>query len=56
MYLILLSVFVPILMGILLLVRKEYADRRRLLAVTGVGFALTRIKPVYTMKKLPSMK
>lgn len=30
-------------MGILLLVRKEYADRRRLLAVTGVGFALTGI-------------
>ncbi|MCM1123274.1 MAG: proton-conducting membrane transporter [Eubacterium sp.] len=43
MYLILLSILVPILAGVFLLVRKEYADRKHLLAVAGVGFLLTGI-------------
>lgn len=41
MYLILLSILVPVLSGIYLLVRKEYADRKRLLFVAGSCFILT---------------
>ncbi len=41
MYLILLSIFIPILMGLYLLVRKEYASRGRLLATTCAGLVLT---------------
>ncbi len=41
MYLMLLSVFLPILTGIWLLIRKEYAKRLRLLAVTGAALVLT---------------
>lgn len=41
MYLILLSILAPVLSGIYLLVRKEYADRKRLLFAAGAAFLLT---------------
>ena len=41
MYLILLSIFAPVLAGIYLLVRKEHADRKYLLVSAGIFFVLT---------------
>ena len=41
MYLILLSILAPVLIGIYLLVRKEHADRKHLLASAGIGLVLT---------------
>ena len=41
MYLILLSILAPILIGIYLLVRKEHSDRKYLLATAGIAFVLT---------------
>ena len=41
MYLILLSILAPILIGIYLLVRKEYSNRNYLLATAGIAFVLT---------------
>lgn len=41
MYLILLSIMVPILAGIYLLIRKEFTDRNMLLIQTGLCFVLT---------------
>ena len=41
MYLILLSILLPILIGIYLLIRKEYADRKYLLVTAGIAFVLT---------------
>ena len=41
MYLILLSILVPILIGIYLLVRKEHSDRKYLLMIAGIAFVLT---------------
>ena len=43
MYLILLSILVPILIGIYLLVRKEHTDRKYLLITAGIGFVLTDV-------------
>ena len=43
MYLILLSILIPILFGIYLLIRKEYAARKYLLVTAGVAFVLTGI-------------
>ena len=41
MYLILLSILAPVLTGIFLLIRKEYTDRRYLIATAAGGFILT---------------
>ena len=41
MYLIILSILVPVLFGIYLLVRKEYANRKYLLMTAGIAFVLT---------------
>lgn len=41
MYLILLSILAPILIGIYLLVRKEHSNRKYLLATAGIAFVLT---------------
>lgn len=41
MYLILLSILTPILIGTYLLIRKEHADRKHLLVTVGIGFILT---------------
>ena len=41
MYLILLSILAPILIGIYLLVRREHSNRKKLLATVSVAFALT---------------
>lgn len=41
MYLILLSILAPILIGIFLLIRKEYTDRKYLIATAAGGFILT---------------
>ena len=41
MYLILLSIMAPILIGIYLLVRKEHSDRKLLLVTVGIAFVLT---------------
>ena len=41
MYLILLSILAPILIGIYLLVRKDYSDRKPLLVTTSIAFMLT---------------
>lgn len=49
MYLILLSILIPILTGVYLLVRKEYANRKYLLAVSGAGFVLTGILVICTI-------
>lgn len=49
MYLILLSILIPILTGVYLLVRKEYANRKHLLAVAGSGFVLTGILIICTI-------
>ena len=46
MYLILLSILIPILAGVYLLVRKEYTNRKHLLAVSGAGFVLTGISVI----------
>ena len=43
MYLMLLSILAPILIGIYLLVRKEYLNRKHLLLSTGIGFVLTDV-------------
>ena len=43
MYLILLSILIPILSGIFLLVRKEFSDRKHLTAAAAAGFILTGI-------------
>lgn len=43
MYLILLSIFFPVLAGICLLIKKEAADRRSLLITTGICFVLTGV-------------
>ena len=43
MYLILLSILTPVLIGIYLLIRKEYTDRKHLLVSAGIGFVLTDI-------------
>ena len=43
MYLILLSILIPILSGIFLLVRKDFSDRKHLTAAAAVGFILTGI-------------
>lgn len=49
MYLILLSILIPILTGVYLLLRKEYANRKYLLAVSGAGFILTGILVICTI-------
>lgn len=49
MYLILLSIFFPVLAGAYLLVRKEMADRRHLLITAGICFAITGILVVATL-------
>ena len=49
MYLILLSVFFPVLAGVYLLVRKEMTDRRHLLITAGICFAITGILVVATL-------
>lgn len=41
MYLVLLSILAPILIGIYLLVRKEHSNRKYLLATAGIAFVLT---------------
>lgn len=41
MYLILLSILIPIIAGICLLVKKEYSDRKNLLITSGTVFVLT---------------
>ncbi len=46
MSLMLLSILLPVLIGIRLLIRKEYASRTRLLAVTGTGLVLTGVLAV----------
>lgn len=46
MYLILISILMPILIGIYLLVRKEYTDRKTLLTVSGTGFVLTGVSVI----------
>ena len=43
MYLILLSILAPILIGIYLLIRKEYTNRKHLLLSAGIGFVLTGV-------------
>ena len=43
MYLILLSILAPILIGIYLLVRKEYTNRKHLLVTAGIAFVLTDV-------------
>lgn len=49
MYLILLSILAPMLIGIYLLVRKEHADRKHLLLTAGIGFVLTGVLVVVTL-------
>ena len=49
MYLILLSIFFPVLAGVYLLARKEMADRRQLLVTAGICFAITGILVVTTL-------
>lgn len=49
MYLILLSIFFPVLAGVYLLIRKEMADRRSLLITTGICFVITGILVVATL-------
>lgn len=49
MHLILLSILIPILSGIYLLVRKEYANRKHLLTAAGAGFVLTGISLIITL-------
>lgn len=49
MYLILLSIFFPVLAGIYLLIRKEMADRRNLLITAGICFVITGILVVATL-------
>ena len=49
MYLILLSIFFPVLAGVYLLVRKEMADRKQLLVTAGICFAITGILVVTTL-------
>lgn len=46
MYLILISILMPILIGIYLLVRKEYTGRKTLLTVSGTGFVLTGVSVI----------
>ena len=43
MYLMLLSILAPILIGIYLLIRKEYLNRKHLLLLAGIGFVLTDV-------------
>lgn len=49
MYLILLSILIPIFSGIYLLVRKEYTQRKHLLTATGTGLILTGILVIITL-------
>ena len=49
MYLILLSILAPMLIGIYLLVRKEHANRTHLLVTAGIGFVLTGVLVVVTL-------